>query len=301
MELIGYSVAIASPIERELMVRRLREQKKPLLILNTCQRLECYGAESALADKVDEKWENANAFERLARIAAGVESRMLGELEILGQVRDAYKQFLDIGGKGHEDLDRVFQDALALARKARRKSGIDSNLTSLASLAARELLNRIPEGEPVAVIGAGSVARSVTNYLKKRGNSPIRVISRCPQKAMTLAMSCGGFGGGLDDVSHHLKDVAGIISATAAPHPVLYNQHLSEAKRPLTIVDLATPPDCHEDIAKDASISYLDLKAIEAKAEKNISERQQQAVVAASIIREGAAAWHAKRRVCSVA
>ena len=147
----------------------------------------------------------------------------------------------------------------------------------------------------IAVIGAGSVASSVARYLKKRGKSPIRVVSRCPEKAMTLAMLCGGFGGGLDQVSHLLQDVVGIISATAAPHPILYSHHLVTAKRPLVIVDLATPPDCHSDVAQDPAVSYFDLKAIEAKAEHNLSQREQQAVVAAEIIRDGVATWQQRQ------
>ena len=99
----------------------------------------------------------------------------------------------------------------------------------------RELMSRLPETANVAVIGSGSVASSVIRYLGKRASFPIRVASRCPENAMQLAMEFGGFGTGLDQLAHLLNDVEGIITATAAPHAVLYGHHLAGACSQLRI------------------------------------------------------------------
>ena len=231
------------------------------------------------------------AFERLARIAAGLESRILGELEILGQVRTAYRVFRQNEAGPSQDLDGLFQQALALARKARRESGIDRKMTSLSGLAARELLRRIEPGVPLAVVGSGALAGSATRYLGKRGQSPVRVSSRCPDNAVSLATEVGGFGSGLDDLQHLLDDVGGILTATAAPHPLLFAHHLAATRRPLHIVDLGVPADCSPEVRQLEHVDYTSLEEIEAHASTNVAQRRERAERAAQIIREGAITW----------
>ena len=151
-----------------------------MLVLNTCQRLECFGHEIPEDPRwrITARWDARDVFARMARIAAGLESRILGELEVLGQVRAVYKFFHETTAGHDKAMDRVFQDALALGREARRISEIDRNVTSLSALAGRALMKRIPETAPVAVVGAGSLAGSIARYLHKRGNHPVRVASR---------------------------------------------------------------------------------------------------------------------------
>jgi len=296
MQLVACQIDTQHPEERMEAIHRLRHLERPLLILNTCQRLEYFSCRPVIVPELrtSQEWKDTVAFERLARIAAGLESRILGELEILGQVRNAYKTFRQSLRPDCCNLDRLFQDALALARRARRESGIDRNLTSLSALASRELLARVPAGEPIAVIGSGSIAGSVARYLGKRGKSPVRVTSRCPERAMSLAQEVGGFGGGLDKLDHLLDGVAGIITATAAPHPVVYPDHIGGAQRPLPIVDLGVPPDCDEAVRHMDDVEYIGLEYIESKAQVNTQDRRQRADIAAQIIRDGALAWSRK-------
>lgn len=293
MNFVGCQLEIDSPHTREEVVERLRRCPQPLLVLNTCQRLETFGFSLPCVDtvKLTRIWQEREAFERLARIAAGLESRIIGELEVIGQVRAAYRIFRENGGAGLRALDRIFQDAIALAREARRVSGVDSNMTSLSGLAARALLDRVPEGAHLAVVGAGSLAGAVARYLSKRGNCPIRIASRCPRNAIQLAVKLGGFGLGLDEIAHLFHGVSGIVTATAAPHPLVYPHHLEEAARPLVIVDLGAPPDCHPDVATLPNVTYIGLAEIEAKAQINTEDRRRRAEIAARIIREGAQAW----------
>ena len=288
---------IPPSVERERTIRNLRSLDAPMLILDTCQRLEVYGLPDMPLDQlpVSAKWQTCEAFERLARIAAGLESRVLGELEVLGQVRAAYKQLHGRDGKAYRALDRTVQDALALARKARRKSGIDTQMTSIGGLAARDILEQIPEDAPLAVLGSGSLALAVIRYLGKRGRASIRVSSRCPENAAVLALKVDGFSGGLDQLAYLLDGVRGILCATAAPHPVLYPGHLEATARPLYITDLSVPPDCSADVPALPDIHYRDLESVEATAQGNWAERAQRADVAAAIIRDGAIAWSRAR------
>lgn len=294
MPFVGCQLEVATPHDREIVLESLRRDAAvPLLLLSTCQRLEAFGFSiPELEDvRVARTWNEQEAFERLARIAAGLESRILGELEVLGQVRAAYKDFQGRDRLSNAELDRIFQDVLSLARTARRESGIDKNLTSLGALASREVMARVPQTSSVAVVGSGSLAGSVARYLTKRGKHPVRVSSRCPENALTLAMEIGGFGAGLDQLAHLLDGVAGIVTATAAPHPVVYPHHLQASARPLVIVDLGVPADVAPEASRLDDVTYIPLSAIEAKAQINSDDRRARAEVAARIIRDGALAW----------
>jgi len=283
------TLEIPDPVWRERIAKTLRSQRvSPLLVLNTCQRLETYGWEPANPLPVGIKVtpiEEGEAVRRLARIAAGLESRVLGELEVLGQVRQAYKDFHAQFGKDETRLDRMFQQALALARKARRESGIDSNLTGLAGLTARRIMDTVPDETPVAVVGSGSLAKSVARYLGKRSNLPVHVSSRCPENAMKLAMEVGGFASGLDELVPVLSKVDVVVSATAAPHPLIYNRHLAptSGKKKL-VIDLGEPPDCAIEVQERDDVEYVGLIEIESHAQTNTRERMDRATLAEKII-----------------
>lgn len=281
------------PARREVWVRQICEATPvPVLVLHTCQRLECFGR--ALPDhpfRVTRSVEHRDAFERLARIAAGLESRVLGELEVLGQVRDAYRKFAEQGGVRDAALDRMFQDALALARRARRVSRIDSAGTSIAALAARALMEVTEPGSPIAVVGSGCLAGSVVRVLAKRGKVPVRIVGRCPAHALQLAQEVGGFSGGLDELESLFDGIAGLVTATAAPHPVVHARHLKKSSRPLHIIDLGAPPDCAGDVRELAGVHIQTLEQVEARAHRNLDERRRRAEHAARIIAEGADTW----------
>lgn len=292
--LIACDIRIPEPTLREEAARRLRSDcVHPVLVLNTCQRLETFGrvglSVSEIEAHVDVECQLAcerQMVRRLARIAGGLESRILGELEILGQVRQAYKEFSARFGKDDPKLDRLFQNALALARKARRESGIDQNVTGLAALTARKVMASVPEDAMVTIVGSGSLAKGVARYLGKRSKLPVRVSSRCPENAMKLAMEVGGFSSGLDDLVPMLRDARVIVSATAAPHPLIFPEHVPVLEGGRLIVDLGEPPDCAAAVMRREDIEYIGLLDIEALAQTNTADRRERAKVAARIIDE---------------
>lgn len=276
------------PVAKVQRADQLVAELPGALVLNTCYRLEVYGAESlSLSDApVVGTYQGVEAMERLARIAAGLESRIVGELEVLGQVRAAYKRFRSRPGWETLHLDGIFQKVLSAARKARRESGIDQLVTSVASLAVSSIANHVQPGEPIAVIGTGSLAGSVARHIVKRGGHPVRIASRCPVRAENLADQLGGAGACLTDLSRLLSGVGGIISATGAPHAVLLPEHVAGCSRPLYIVDLSLPQDCHPDLDSDLSIIRISLQQIEEEAGGNWDERRRRAEIASTIVRE---------------
>lgn len=276
------------PVQKVHWADRLCADLPGALVLNTCQRLEVYGPASlTIPDApVVESWQGVAALERLARIAAGLESRILGELEVLGQVRVAYKRFRNKPDWRASNVDGLFQKVLSVARKARRESGIDRMVISVASLAVQGLAQHVQNGEAIAVIGTGSLASSVARHVVKRGGYGIRIASRCPERAEGLADQLGASAASLSELSPLLQGVSGIIAATGAPHPVLLPEHVAGCRRPLYIVDLSVPRDCHPDLDKDSSIVRIPLEQIEREASGNLEERGQRAEMAATLIRE---------------
>ncbi len=284
---ISCALSIADPTERDRVARALRSQRqKPLMVLSTCQRLETYGRMRPNVGKeciIQERSEE-EAIRSLARIASGLESRILGELEVLGQVRDAYKEFHLAFGKDDAALDRLFQKAIALARKARRESGIDTNLTGLAALTARRIIETVPEDAPVTIVGSGSLARGVARYLGKRSSLPVQVSSRCPENAMKLAMQVGGFSSGLEDLKPMLADAQVVVTATAAPHPLIFTDHLPVLDVPRLVIDLGEPPDCAVEVQTREDITYVGLLDVEAHSQTNTREREERAEIARQLI-----------------
>ena len=299
MNFVGYQLELTAPHAREEAVNGLRNStQSPQLVLDTCQRLECFGLGLPVHEhlRVVQTFDSQAAFERLARIAAGLESRIIGELEVIGQVRTAYKQFHETTGRSLTALDRIFQDALALAREARKESGVDRSLTSLSGLAAHALMDRLPPEAPLAVVGSGSLATGVVRSLTKSGKRPVRIASRCPENALTLAMEVDGFALGLDELSHLFDGAAGIITATAAPHALVFPHHLAKAQRPLVIVDLGVPADCTREVQAMPGVTYISLADIETKAQLNSDDRRERGEHAARLIHEGAEAWAARKK-----
>jgi glutamyl-tRNA reductase len=96
-------------------------------------------------------------------------------------------------------------------------------------------------------------------------------------------------------MAHLFRDVVGIITATAAPHPLVYARHIEGARKPLTIIDLGVPSDCEEAVTQLDHVCYMSLQDIEARAQTNLEERRCRARTAARIIHDGALAWAAKR------
>jgi len=282
------SLNVSDPRYRERIARSLRAQREePVMVLNTCQRLEMFGwgGRISVSDEVESQCvAEDKAIRHLARVAAGLESRIIGELEVMGQVRTAYKEFHQAFGRQDAKLDRIFQKAIALARKARRESGVDGNLTGLAALTARRIMESMPETAHVTIIGSGSIAQGVARYLGKRSSMPVRVSSRCPENAMRLAMEIGGFHSGLDELIPMLEDADVVVSATAAPHPLIYNHHIKAGSRKKLIIDLGEPPDCAEEVQAREDIQYVGLLDMEAHAHTNTRERQERARIAARII-----------------
>jgi len=203
-------------------------------ILSTCNRVEIYGlagdATEALAgirqflrtDAQLYEYRDRECVQHLWEVASGLDSMVLGETEILGQVKDAYFAAQKAGATGIA-LNRLFQKAFAAAKRIRTDTAIARGSTSVGNVAV-DLAQRIFRNLApctVMVVGTGEMSEATAKALRSRGAGTIMVCSRTHERAEVLAGQLGGQAISYDDWPERFPVVDIVISATAAPHPII--------------------------------------------------------------------------------
>ena len=236
------------------------------------------------------------------RVAAGLDSMVPGEGEILGQVRDAY----EVGRPGPV-LDRLFRQALYAGKKVRAETAISESPTSVAAAAAALAEQVFGElrGRSVLVIGAGQTGELTVRNLAKRGASIAAVASRTDERADLLARAYGARPVPLDQVAEVLETVDVVVSSTSAPGAVLSADQVAAALParkglPLFLIDIAVPRDLDPAIHGLAGCYLYDIDDLESVVADSLAGRREEAVRAETIVAQEAerfAAWYAARDV----
>jgi glutamyl-tRNA reductase len=310
--LLGTSHRVASLEERERIslpadsidafydgLRQL-EGMDECLLLNTCNRTEIYGVgngssplesiRSYLGEfrKLDEDFlrrhfyeeEGEDVVRHVFEVAAGIDSQMVGETEILGQVKDAYDDALQRKSSG-KTLNRVFQKSFQAAKWARTHTGISKGQVNLGNVIC-ELTRRIfgeVSASRLLVIGAGEVAETALTAFHSRGARAITVTGRSFDKAHALAEGVKGstldFGAFRDSL--HLFDV--VVSSTASEEPILSRETVKSAlakrpARPLFLIDVAVPRDVEESVGELENVYLYNLDDVSAIANENLANRK---------------------------
>lgn len=244
-------------------------------ILSTCNRTELYVHGGPAADDTVAEWlarfrdipareldpylyrhrEDA-AVRHVLRVATGLDSLVIGEPQILGQLKDAWRQAHDAGALGAE-LERLFQRSFAVAKRVRSGTEIGANPVSVAYASVRLALQIYEDlaGCTVMLIGAGDTMELVARHLREKGCTRLVVANRSLDRAQALAERFSGYAVALGDLPTHLAEADIIISSTASPEPVVSRALLKEAlgkrrRRPVFIVDLAVPRDVEASVAE---------------------------------------------------
>jgi len=281
------------------------------VVLSTCNRTEYYAVVNGGSGVAElENWvceqrafegdraglfyhhEAREAAEHLCRVASGMNSMVLGETEIFGQVKKAYKVALE-GGSTSAVLNKLFQRAFGVGKKVRTHTGIQEGATSVAGASvelAEKVFGRL-KGSTVMVIGAGEMSRQTAQALQSRGASSVIVTNRSLDKAVELADSIGGKAVGFDDWEPELRHVDVVISSTGAPHFVLKPGHIEAVRRkrkfrPLIVVDIAVPRDVDPDVGEIEEVYLYDIDTLQEMADRAKERREAQLLLCEDIIRE---------------
>ncbi|MBT5705700.1 glutamyl-tRNA reductase [bacterium] len=290
---------------------RQRTEIEEIVILSTCNRVEVYVAHenptSELVSTVKQSFaENRNydgplgnevyshtgrqGISHLFRVASGLDSMMLGETEILGQLKQAYRVALQSKQTGRQ-LNKTFQKAFQVAKQIRSETNIQRGSTSVAS-AAVDLAERIFDGlknHQVMVLGAGDTSEKTARALLSRGASSVIVSNRSHEKAVDLAKELDGKAIHFEDWAQEFPKIDIVISSTSAPHYLLDRKKLEtlmqhRSARPLLLIDIAVPRDIDPEVGFLDNVYLYNVDDLQAIANDHIQQRQQEITRCQSII-----------------
>ena len=312
--------------ELEPALYALRERFGNGVILSTCNRAEVYvvrgsGRTSAargfdaLADYMvkatgavpiqAERFyhhEGDDAVRHLFRVAAGIESMVLGEAEILGQVRSAYAAAA-AAGSNSPVLDRIFHTAIRVGRRARSETHIGRYAVSVSSTAvvlARQTLGTL-EGATVLVVSAGEAGKLTARSLVESGISRLLVTSRTSQRASELATDLGGTALDFERLPSALAESDIVISSTGAPSFLIGPDTCAEAcrqrnGRPLLFIDIAVPRDIDPAVRRFPNVYLYDIDDLKAVSAANLRQREREVARVEAIVDEELAGYRRWRR-----
>jgi glutamyl-tRNA reductase len=226
----------------------------------------------------------------LFRVASGLDSLVLGEPQILGQVKQAWSAARQAGALGGQ-LDRLFQQAFATAKRARTDTRIGANPVSVASTAVRlaqESFARLSDST-VLLIGAGETIELAARHLVEAKAQRLLVANRTLAHAQELASRHGGMALPLAELDKHLAEADIVISATASRTPILHRAQVEHAlrlrrHRPMLLLDLAVPRDIDSDVSGLRDVFLYTVDDLERAIEDNRRSRREAAQQAEAII-----------------
>ncbi len=235
---------------------------------------------------------NCDAARHLYRVVAGLESMIVGEAEVQGQVKRAYESALALDTAGPL-TNKLFTAALATGKRVRTETAIGERQLSLPGVAvalAREQLGKIA-GREVVIIGTGETSELTARALADSGTSTVFVANRRRDRAISLARRYGGTTLPFDELPGALLEADIVVAATASPHLLLEVTEVADVMRqrggrPMLLIDLAVPRDIDAACAELEGVSLADIDDLQAVADRNRKVRQAEARKAEGIIEQ---------------
>ena len=287
-----------------------RDHVNEAVIISTCNRIEIFVAaekfHGAFRDVRDfisdvtftlpeefadhlEVSHDADAVRHLFAVAAGLESVVVGEHEILGQVRNAWTTARDTGAAGSV-LNLLFRHAVEAGKRARTETEIARHVTSVSHAAvimADDALGGLADRD-VVVVGAGSMARGVVDFVSSRSSRLLTVLNRTPDRAAVLAAEVHHWDG-IDRLPARLDAADVVFSATSSPTAVIDVAMVTAAMerrggRPLLLVDIAMPRDVAPEVAAIDGVTLLDMDGLREFAERGLSKRRREVPAVEAIV-----------------
>jgi len=280
-------------------------------ILSTCNRIEIYTcSEKPLSETVERFLQDYHqlppsafshclyhhadreAVRHLLQVASGLDSMIVGEAQILGQVSDAHQQARDHGGAGPV-IDRLFRHAISTGKRVRTETEITRGAVSV-SHAAVELARQIfgdLTGRRVLLIGAGEMSEITSRLLASSGVARILVASRTKEKSEELAGQFGGEAMAYEDFPKAMVTADIVISSTSAPHAIIRQDVVRQVvyarrARPLFIIDMAVPRDVEASVGDLDNVFLFNIDDLRGVVERNLAERAKEVARVEMIVEE---------------
>ena len=275
------------------------------VLLSTCNRVELYASAqtSPVAQLQDllrtvtgstfldyvRLDEDVDVAQHLFRVAAGLDSMVLGEPQILGQVGEALRRAEEMG-LASQPLQALFHAAGRVGKRARSETGLNRNPVSVASVAvdvaARE--TKSLKDRHVTVFGAGDMAGLVAKLLRARGVQHATVVNRTEERGAALARRCGyaAAGADLDALLRILAQTDVVVCATGAPHTIVEPEHLQGRSKPIVLIDLAVPRDINPAVADMRGVQLFDIDQLHEQVDTSLEMRRREIPAVENILQE---------------
>jgi len=247
-------------------------------------------------------YEDQAAIRHLMRVSCGLDSLVLGEPQILGQVKQAYSDSRDLNAVDPV-LERLFQKTFSVAKRVRTETDIGGNAVSVA-YAACTLAKHIFESlhsSTVLLVGAGETIELVAKHLASHGCQNMIVANRTRERAMTLANEFDATVISLPEIPEYLAQADIVISSTASPLPIIGKGMVESAIKvrryqPMLLVDIAVPRDIESQVSDINSVYLYSVDDLQSIVDNNIEQRKVEAIQAEAIVSEESASFMSKMR-----
>jgi glutamyl-tRNA reductase len=295
------------------------------MIVSTCNRVELlaavesedadltgflhrhFGLERALLEPHIYEQRDKDAVRHLFRVAASLDSMVVGEPQILGQVKEAFAVARAAGTVAGQ-LEHLLQSAFAAAKKVRSETEIGSNSVSIASVAvdlAKKIFGSL-QGRTVFLVGAGKMSELAARHLVQQGAGAILVSNRTHDRARRMAEQFQGRVIPYEQLYEAASEADIVISSTGAPHPIFRREHgqafmQRRRNRPMFFIDIAVPRDVDPAMGNLEGIFVYDIDDLQAVAAAHLAERTRQATDAETLIAGEVERFHQRQRTVNVA
>ncbi|MGB5681430.1 MAG: glutamyl-tRNA reductase, partial [Polyangiales bacterium] len=297
-------------LQRELREIATDSGLEEVVLISTCNRVELYATSAnpleaardakqtltkRLGDAAGEgvlyQERGIDAVRHVFRVASSLDSLVVGEPQILGQVKDAFDAAKEAGTIGTL-LGRCFTQAFATAKRVRNETGIAEGTVSVSSIAcelAKKIFGNL-EGRQTLLLGAGEMGESAARSLRQTGTN-LHIINRSEERAQMLAIACDGRAVPYERLATELSDADVVIASTASPQFILTPQLMKSVvrtrrHRPLFIIDIAVPRDVDPRVGNMDNVFVYDVDDLQQVAEENLAVRAREAALAERIIED---------------
>jgi len=282
------------------------------MILSTCNRVELLTAQEsgeatqpanllaflhqyfalppAMVEPHLYEYREREAVRHLFRVASSLDSMVVGEPQILGQVKESYTVAREVGAV-HSELEGLLQRTFAVAKKVRHETQIGSNSVSIASVAvelARKIFGAL-DGKTVLLVGAGKMSELAARHLMEHGAATVLVANRTHERAVDLAAQFAGRAIPFEKLYEQASAADIVITSTGSPEPIFRPEHgrqflQARKNRPMFFIDIAVPRDVDPQMNRLEGIFVYDIDDLQSVAASNMAERSREAQAAETIV-----------------
>lgn len=242
------------------------------------------------------------ALNHLFRVAGGLESQIIGDFEIIGQIKNAYNRFKKEKQNSNPYLERAINSAIQISRKIKNETGISNGAASVSYAAVHYILNHQKQlaDKNILLLGTGEIGQNTVENLVKHIFEPnIKVMNRSLDKAEKIAEKYNIPHIAMEDLDAELKSTDILIVATGAPHPIINRDHFPNGKETL-VIDLSIPHNVDKNVTENPNVQLVDVDQLSAHIRETMSQRKKEIPKAEEIIREMSkdfAEWEKKRKM----